>query len=141
FYGILEDVRKRGRTVFFSSHVLPEVERVCDRVAIVRRGRLVAVEDVAGLLARRTRRVEIRFSGAAPDLAGLPGVTDLRVAGARVTCRLAGDVGPFLAAVAGAGVTDLTIEPASLEEAFLELYADPSAGGSAPAVASSGADG
>ena len=60
FYEVLEGVRAAGRTVFFSSHVLSEVERVCDRVAIVRAGRLVALEDVAVIRAQRRRRVELR---------------------------------------------------------------------------------
>ena len=62
FYEILDDLRAAGRTIFFSSHVLSEVERVCDRVAIIRQGRLVALEDVAALLARRKRHVEMRLS-------------------------------------------------------------------------------
>ncbi len=124
FYDILDERRAAGRTIFFSSHVLSEVERVCDRVAIIRHGRLAAVEDVAGLLARRRRVVELRFDGDAPASRTVPGVTDLVVEAGRLTCRLAGDVGPFLAAIAGTTVHDLTIEPASLEEAFLEYYAE-----------------
>ena len=124
FYAILDDLRAAGRTIFFSSHVLSEVERVCDRVAIIRSGRLVAVEDVEALLARRHRRVELRFGGAAPALAGVAGVRDVVVGDGLLTCALDGDVGPFLAAIAAADVRDLTIEPARLEEAFLELYAE-----------------
>jgi ABC-2 type transport system ATP-binding protein len=124
FYVILDDLRAAGRTIFFSSHVLSEVERVCDRVAIVRRGWLVATEDVDALLARRKRNVEMRLTGPAPDLASVDGVSDLVVADGRLTCQLAGDMRPFLAAIAGAPIGDLTIEPAHLEEAFLELYHD-----------------
>ena len=125
FYAILDDLREAGRTIFFSSHILSEVERVCDRVAIVRRGRLVALEDVARLLERRKRNVELRVAGDAPRLEGVPGVSGVKVAAdGRITCQLDGDVGPFLAAIAGHRVTDLTIEPAHLEEAFLELYED-----------------
>jgi len=125
FYGILDNLREAGRTIFFSSHVLSEVERVCDRVAIVRRGRLVALEDVASLLERRKRNVELRVAGDPPRLDGIPGVSSVRVLpDGRITCQLDGDVGPFLAALAGHRVTDLTIEPAHLEEAFLELYED-----------------
>jgi ABC-2 type transport system ATP-binding protein len=125
FYGILDDLRAAGRTIFFSSHVLSEVERVCDRVAIVRRGELVAVEDVDALLARRKRNVEMRLSGPAPALEGVPGVSNVVVASdGRITCQLEGDMRPFLAAIAGSPITDLTIEPAHLEEAFLELYHD-----------------
>lgn len=122
FYRVLEERRRAGRTIFFSSHVLSEVERVCDRVAVVRAGRLVALEDIDGLLARRRRRVEIRFDGAVPDLAGVAGVGGLAVDGDRLSCTLDGDPRPFLAALDGAPVADLVIEPARLEDAFLELY-------------------
>jgi ABC-2 type transport system ATP-binding protein len=124
FYEILEDLRNDGRTIFFSSHILSEVERICDRIAIVRHGRLVALEDVGSLLARRKRNVEMRFDGEAPVLDGLAGVSDVRIAGDRLTCRLEGDVAPFLGAIASTLVRDLTIEPARLEDAFLEYYAD-----------------
>ena len=124
FYGILDELRSAGRTIFFSSHVLSEVERVCDRVAIIRRGRLVALEDVDALLARRKRNVEMRIEGPAPVLESVPGVSNLNVADGLVTCQLEGDVGPFLAAIRESRVVDLTIEPAHLEEAFLELYHD-----------------
>jgi ABC-2 type transport system ATP-binding protein len=125
FYAILDDLRAAGRTIFFSSHVLPEVERVCDRVAIVRRGRLAALEDVDALLARRKRNVEMRVDGATPKLDGVPGVFGVELLpDGRITCHLEGEVGPFLAAIRDLRVVDLTIEPAHLEEAFLELYHD-----------------
>src|SRR5439155_14407616 len=124
FYDILGDLKRVGRTIFFSSHVLSEVERVCDRVAIVRSGRLVALEDVAALLKRRKRNVEMRLAGPAPKLAGVKGVSGIHQSDGRLTLSLEGDVAPFLAAIAGAWITDLTIEPAHLEEAFLEYYAD-----------------
>jgi ABC-2 type transport system ATP-binding protein len=92
-------------------------------VAIVRQGRLVALEEIGALLARRRRTVEMRVDGAPPSLAGVPGVTDVVVVDGHVRCHLEGDVRPFLAAIAGAPVTDLTIEPARLEDAFLEYYA------------------
>ncbi len=123
FYEILDELRRDGRTVFLSSHVLAEVERVCDRVAIVRAGRLVALEDVGELIRRRKRRVEIELDGPAPDLSAVPGISELIAGDRRVTCALEGDPRPLLAALAGAPVVDLTIEPATLEDAFLELYA------------------
>ena len=122
FYGILEDLRREGRTIFFSSHVLSEVERVCDRVAIIRLGRLVALEEVPALLARRKRNVELRLGGLPPVLAGVPGVSDIATGDGWLTCHLEGDVAPFLRAIAGSPIHDLTIEPARLEEAFLEFY-------------------
>jgi len=127
FYEILLDLRAAGRTIFFSSHVLSEVERICDRVAIVRRGRLVALEDVTALLDRRKRNVELRVrdGGSLPSLEGVSGVSEVRVdPDGRLSCRLEGDVGPFLAAISTSPVIDLTIEPARLEDAFLEYYED-----------------
>jgi beta-exotoxin I transport system ATP-binding protein len=123
FYEILEDLHREGRTIFFSSHVLSEVERICDRVAIIRQGRIVALEEVAALLNRRRRHVEMRLAGDAPRLEGVPGVSGVQVHDSILRCDLEGDVGPFLRAIAGAPITDLTIEPAHLEEAFLEFYA------------------
>ena len=138
FYEVLEEVRAAGRTVFFSSHVLSEVERVCDRVAIVRAGELVAAEDVSELRAQRRRRVEMRFDGPAPALAGVAGLADLVVGDGELTGTLEGDPRPFLAAIAGAAVTDLVIEPARLEDAFLELYAGEEAAEAAEAAGGAG---
>jgi ABC-2 type transport system ATP-binding protein len=122
FYEILDDLRSAGRTIFFSSHILSEVERVCDRVAIIRSGRLVALEDVAVLLARRKRHVELRVRGVLPDLGGIPGVSGVVARDGFVAFSLEGDIGPFVRALGGADVADLTIESARLEEAFLEFY-------------------
>ncbi len=122
FYGLLEDRRAAGRTIFFSSHVLSEVERVCDRVAIIRGGALVALAGVGELLSRRRRDVDLRFDGPPPVLADVPGVHDVAVEPGRLTCRIDGEVGPFLAAIAGTTVRDLVIEPARLEDAFMAYY-------------------
>lgn len=122
FYAILEDRRRQGRTVFFSSHVLSEVERVCDRVAIIRQGRLVAAASVDELRGRRRRHVEIRVDGPTPTLEGVPGISVTQVRPGQVLADLEGDVGPLLAALQGVAVRDLLIEPARLEEAFLEYY-------------------
>jgi ABC-2 type transport system ATP-binding protein len=124
FYRLLDDLRVEGKTVFFSSHVLSEVERLCDRVAIIRAGQLMAVHDVTELLARRKRRVMLRWRGAAPDPATLPGLADVEVDGSRITGTLSGEIAGFVRSIASPNLEDLTIEPASLEEAFLEYYAD-----------------
>jgi ABC-2 type transport system ATP-binding protein len=123
FYRILDDLRREGRTVFFSSHVLSEVERLCDRVAIIRAGHLMAIHDVMELLARRRRRVTVRWRGAAPDPTTLPGLEDVEVDGSRIIGTLSGEVAGFVRSIASPNLEDLTIEPASLEEAFLEYYA------------------
>jgi ABC-2 type transport system ATP-binding protein len=123
FYGLMDELRAQGRTIFFSSHVLSEVERICDRVAIIRAGHLMALQHVDELLARRKRKVQLRWRGSAPDLAMLPGLADVVVKGDRMTATLLGEVAPFVRAIASPSLEDLTIEPARLEEAFLEYYA------------------
>jgi beta-exotoxin I transport system ATP-binding protein len=124
FYRLMEDLRSAGRTTFFSSHVLSEVERICDRVAIIRAGRLMALQDVDELLARRKRHIQLRWRGAAPDLASVPGLEDVKVNGDHISATLQGEVAPFVRAVASPALVDLTIEPARLEDAFLEYYAE-----------------
>jgi ABC-2 type transport system ATP-binding protein len=123
FYEILEDLRDEGRTIFMSSHYLSEVERVCSRVAIIRAGHLMAVQPVSELLARRKRRVTVRWRGAPPDLSEVPGLADMVTSRDRITATLSGDVAPFVRAVASPSLEDLLIEPARLEEVFLEYYA------------------
>jgi ABC-2 type transport system ATP-binding protein len=123
FYALMDDQRAKGRSIFFSSHVLSEVERICDRVAIIRSGHLMALQNVDDLLARRKKKVELRWRGVAPDLTGVPGLADVKVNGDRMTATLLGDVSGFVRAIASPSLQDLTIEPARLEEAFLEYYA------------------
>jgi ABC-2 type transport system ATP-binding protein len=122
FYEVLHDLRTAGRTIFFSSHVLSEVERVCDRVAIIRAGRLVALQEIDSLLSQRRRHVEMRLTGTPPALDGVAGVSAIHLRDGLLTCELEGNVAPFLRAIADAPIADLTIEPAHLEEAFLEFY-------------------
>ncbi|HLE59797.1 MAG TPA: ABC transporter ATP-binding protein [Candidatus Limnocylindria bacterium] len=123
FYAILEVLKAAKRTVFMSSHILNEVERVCDRVAIIRGGHLMALQTIDDLLARRKRQVQLRWRGAAPDLTGIPGLADVKISGDRLTATLSGEVASFVRAVASPSLEDLIIEPARLEDAFLEYYA------------------
>ena len=79
FYALVRETKAEGRTVFLSSHILSEVERTCDRVAIIREGLLVKVDTVEGLRDLAHHQVELRFSGPVPtaEFEGLPGVTDV----------------------------------------------------------------
>jgi hypothetical protein len=85
---------------------------------------MVALSNVTELLGHRQRHVEMRFVDEPPVLEGVAGVSGVIVRAGHLSCELEGDVRPFLAAIGGAAITDLTIEPARLEEAFLEYYAD-----------------
>jgi ABC-2 type transport system ATP-binding protein len=112
-----------GRTVFLSSHTLSEVEDVCDSVAMIRRGRLLAhrpVAELSGMAARRVRAVFAAPAPAPPD-----GLEDARADGEVLTGRLArGRLDVLRKLAADPELTDLTVEPATLEDAFYELYAE-----------------
>ncbi|PZG10437.1 ABC transporter ATP-binding protein [Nonomuraea aridisoli] len=126
FLALLREVRKSGRTVLMSSHVLAEVESVSDRVGIVRDGRLVAVEDVAALREKAVRRIELHFDAPVPaaDFQGLPGVRDLRVEGAGVRCTIDGRPDALVKAAARHTVVHLVSAEPDLEEIFLTYYSE-----------------
>ena len=127
FLELVAEQRARGTTVFLSSHELREVERVCDRVGIVREGRLIAVEPVHALRHRAFHRVAIAFADAVDpaELAALPGVHDLTCEEGRIAFRVRGAIDPVVKAVARHDVRDIEIAEPSLEEIFLGFYAAP----------------
>jgi beta-exotoxin I transport system ATP-binding protein len=124
FHEIVEEVRREGRTVFLSSHVMPEVERLCDRVGIIREGRLVAVEDVGDLRARQVRTLDIHFAmPPRPDLfEGLPGVSDVTISGDAARVTVSGSIDPIIKAAARFEVVDLQSHEPTLEDIFLTYY-------------------
>jgi ABC-2 type transport system ATP-binding protein len=126
FLTLVGEERDRGCTVFLSSHELDEVERVCDRVGIIRDGRLIAVGRVADLLDKTPHRVSVRFAERVDpaELRNVPGVSALETDGARITFRVAGDLDPAVKAVARHGVVDLEVTHPTLEEVFLTYYED-----------------
>jgi ABC-2 type transport system ATP-binding protein len=135
FRECVEDARERGQTVFLSSHILAEVEAVCDRIAILRAGRLVEVGSLAEMRHLSALQLEAEMEGAVPDLSSVPGVSALEVDGSRLRCQVTGPVEPVLRVLADAGVRHLVSREPSLEELFLAHYgADGS--GSEPADAS-----
>ena len=127
FRECVEEERQAGRTVLLSSHILSEVEALCDRVTIIRAGRTVDSGALADLrhLSRTSVRAELDRP---PDgLDGLPGVHDLEAAGNRVSCQVDDTALPeVLRRLAAAGVRSLASQPPTLEELFLRHYTDPS---------------
>ncbi|HXK32922.1 MAG TPA: ABC transporter ATP-binding protein [Dehalococcoidia bacterium] len=119
---LLEEAVAEGRTVFFSSHVLSEVERLAHAVAIVREGEIVAVEDVARLKARSVHVFEVTFGGAPPSFAGLDGVREMRRDGRTVRLQVGGAVDPLIKLLARHNVLELRTEQPSLEDVFLAYY-------------------
>ena len=122
FRECLIEAKKRGQGVFLSSHILSEVEAVCDRVGILRDGKLVDQGTLAELRHLAAQRVEVTFAGPAPALPSLPGVQVSSAGPHALRFEVAGSIGPLIAALAEHPVATLTSREASLEEIFLHHY-------------------
>lgn len=124
-YEILTELRDAGSTIFFSSHNLPEVERVCDRVGIIRKGRLVAVEGVGDLKAKALRKIEVQFAQPVPasEFQDLPGVKDVEVYDSQLMFTVQGSIDSIFKAAAKHPVNNVVSYEPSLEEVFLSFYA------------------
>jgi ABC-2 type transport system ATP-binding protein len=124
FLALVAEERERGRTVFISSHDLDEVQRVCDRVGMVRDGRLIAVERMAELLGKARRKVTVRLADGArlEELRTLPQVSELEVRDGTASFKVAGDLDPVVKALAAHHVSDLEAVHPTLEEVFLGYY-------------------
>ena len=125
-YEVIGERVAAGRTVFLSSHVLSEVERICDRVGIIRQGKLVAEEGVRDLLGKRMRHIKVDFADPTEPgfLADLPGVDGVQaLSEAALFARLKGDVvDDVIKRLATRRVLDVHIDQTSLEDVFLEFY-------------------
>jgi ABC-2 type transport system ATP-binding protein len=125
FRRCIAEAREHGQTVFLSSHQLAEVEAVCDRVAILRAGRLVEIDSIADLRRLRRTLVELSYHDAPPTLEGVAGVTAVeRLDTARLRFSLSGPPAPALRALAAADVTALAMHEPTLEEIFLDYYGE-----------------
>jgi ABC-2 type transport system ATP-binding protein len=120
------EAKERGQTVFLSSHILSEVEALCDRVGILRAGTLTEIGTLAEMRHLSALSVEASFDGPPPDVTGVPGVTAIEVDGTRLSCQVQGSVEPLLKVLAAAGVQKLLSREPSLEELFLAHYGAPS---------------
>ena len=126
FYELIDEARDRGATVFLSSHVLPEVERVCDRVGIIREGRLITVDDVGDLKAKALRSIVFHFAapvGSEP-FASLPSVVAAEAHGDTVALTIQGELDEVVKEAARHEVVNVETREPSLEEIFLRAYRD-----------------
>ena len=123
-FRMIEEARKRGQTVFFSSHNLPEVERACDRVAIIRQGRIVATERIEDLKARSVRNLEIHFNEDIDPQAfvSIAGLEILALGKRSLQGRMRGEMDALLKAAARFKVSDFRSQEPDLEEIFLAYY-------------------
>jgi ABC-2 type transport system ATP-binding protein len=122
FRETVNEAKARGQAVFLSSHILSEVEALCDRVGILRLGKLVDEGTLADLRHLSAQTVEVTFAGRAPELPALDGIHVVRAGENALRCEVTGSIGPLLAALAGQPVVGLTSREPSLEEIFLHHY-------------------
>ncbi|MGD0056142.1 MAG: ABC transporter ATP-binding protein, partial [Acidimicrobiales bacterium] len=116
------EARERGQSVLLSSHILSEVEVLCDRIGILRDGVLVEIGTMAQMRHLSALIVQVTFDDRVPDLSGVAGVSMVEVEGRTLTCQVKGPVEPLLQVLAGAGVHELLSREPSLEELFLSHY-------------------
>ena len=122
FRDSVSEAKERGQTVFLSSHILSEVEALCDRVGILRKGRLVDEGTLAELRHLTSQTIEVTFAGTPPDLPSIEGTTVERAGANALRFEVTGSVAPLLAALAGKEVVGLTGREPSLEEIFMHHY-------------------
>jgi ABC-2 type transport system ATP-binding protein len=139
FLALLAEARGAGRTVFLSSHILPEVERSCDRVGVIREGRIVEVAPVHALLDDHWRSVNLVLDQVpAPSLFDLPNVRVISGTGRDVHLMVRGDVNPLIDRIAKVNVRDIAITTPDIEDVFLRFYGDggptPAADGASPEI-------
>jgi ABC-2 type transport system ATP-binding protein len=124
FYAVIREAKTEGRTIFLSSHILSEVEKTCDRVAIIRDGRLVRVDRTEALRDLAHHQVELIFTDTVPVQAfdSLPGVSDVVVEDHTLRMRVAGSINPVVRVAARYDLADFVSREPSLEETFLAQY-------------------
>lgn len=124
FRECVREARDRGQTVLLSSHILSEVEAVCDRVAMLRTGRVIEVARLDALRHLAAVRLHAELDAAVPDLSGVDGLRNVVVNGQTVDCDVAGSMNGLLRVLSGAGITRLTTREPSLEELLISHYGD-----------------
>lgn len=126
FHSLLRETAEAGGTVFLSSHTISEVERVADRVAFIRRGRLIAVERMSELHDKALRRITLEFPAPVPAAAfeGLDGVHEASAEGLTVTAQYEGSMAPLLKVATEHDVLSVASASVDLDEIFLEFYRD-----------------
>ena len=122
FFDLIRQENARGVTVFFSSHILGEVQRLCTRVGIIREGRIVEISDIRTLQQNNYKKVRVAAPGLHPGAFDLPGVTNLQSEDGMVHFFFKGDINAVVHRLSGLQVTDVSIEEPTLEEIFMHYY-------------------
>ncbi|MFZ5516167.1 MAG: ATP-binding cassette domain-containing protein [Candidatus Zhuqueibacterota bacterium] len=123
FYEIILDFQQRGKTIFFSSHILREVERICHRVAIIRAGKIVTEESISALKQKRSRRLILEFNDeSAVQNINVPGVKFIKKIGRQWMYQVEGNIPELLAQLSALAIEDIIFPEPNLEDIFLDYY-------------------
>jgi ABC-2 type transport system ATP-binding protein len=122
FFDLIRQENARGVTVFFSSHILGEVQRLCTRVGIIREGKMVEISNIRTLQQNNYKKLGITADGLTRASFDMPGVTNLQGENGTVRFFFKGDINTVLGKISGVPVTDITIEEPTLEEIFMHYY-------------------
>jgi len=122
FFDLIRQENTRGVTVFFSSHILGEVQRLCSRVGIIREGKIAEISDIKTLQQNNYKKVRVEAMGLTPTDFQLPGVTNLQVEDSTVHFFFKGDINSVVQKISGLQVSDVSIEEPTLEEIFMHYY-------------------
>lgn len=124
FYQMLLEIREQGNTIFLSSHILPEVEKICDRIGIIRQGSLITVETIETLKAHALRQIEIHFAAAVPadKFTDISGVRNVRVNDNMLICTVIGSLDALIKVAAQYEIVNIISHEPSLEEIFMTYY-------------------
>jgi ABC-2 type transport system ATP-binding protein len=123
FFDLLEEENKKGVTILFSSHILSEVQRLCDRVAIIKEGKIVTVEKISTLKDNNFKRFEVEpLAPIEKNYFSIPGVNDLEVTDQKVSFLFKGNINSVMEKIAGIEITNLSVTEPDLEEIFMHYY-------------------
>jgi ABC-2 type transport system ATP-binding protein len=122
FFQLIREENKRGVTVFFSSHILGEVQRMCNRVAIIKEGRIIEIADIHTLQQNNYKKVRVEADGVEAAYFDLPGVTNLERSNGAVHFFYKGDINTIIHKIGELKVSDVTVEEPTLEEIFMHYY-------------------
>jgi ABC-2 type transport system ATP-binding protein len=122
FFDLIRAENARGVTVFFSSHILGEVQRLCNRVGIIREGKIVEISDIRTLQKNNYKKVNMTAGKLSPAAVKMPGVTNIQAENDSLHFFFKGDINSLLKKISGLKVTDVTIEEPTLEEIFIHYY-------------------
>jgi ABC-2 type transport system ATP-binding protein len=122
FFNLIREENARGVTVFFSSHILGEVQRMCNRVGIIREGKIAEISDIRSLQQNNYKKVRVMAAGLEAAAFSLPGVTNVQTEDGTLSFFFKGDINAVLQKISAIHVSDVTIEEPTLEEIFMHYY-------------------